>query len=124
MNCSITTLDFLSTAQEPPPLPCSRYRCTFLHPRTDISSLISPRRTQKGRLTHLKHALLLPPRDMTRVHQMTFAHAKHLLASFEGVPCVVGATVFKVVAGLAWMVRDVKGGGRGEDEEEEDERRG
>lgn len=58
------------------------------------------------------------------MHQMTFAHAKHLLASFEGVPCVVGATVFKVVAGLAWMVRDVKGGGRGEDEEEEDERRG
>lgn len=42
LNCSITTLDFLSTAQEPPPLPCSRYRCTFLHPRTDISSLISP----------------------------------------------------------------------------------
>lgn len=79
---------------------------------------------KKGKLTHLKHALLLAPRDMTRVHQMTFAHTEHFLASLEGVPCVVGATIFKVVDGLAWMVRDVKGGGRDEEEEEEDESRG
>lgn len=64
---------------------------------------------------------------MTRVHQVTFAHAKHLLASLERIPRVVGATVFEAGVALTWMemgmVRSGKGGGQGEEEEEEEEGR-
>ena len=128
-SCSITSSEFLSLRHRN-----HRHRCLVhgivalfcTQQLTSARCLISSR-TQEGRLTHLKHALLLPSRDMTRVHQMTFAHTKDFLAAFEGVACVVGATVFEAGAGLACMemrmVRDWEGGDQGEDEKEEDESR-